>query len=234
MLGLIAGVQFFRNATIDGVIFTVVAIAVVVDATGILPRSERTFRAPRLIVLLPVAAAVAAVLIIAPRHGVVVGILIVAIGVGAVVIAWPNRAPGDRDIWTTPTRRAGIVWSVVALAACAWELTMYLLGTFTSGGRETGPALSDMLDPLADQPVGTVLLAAAWVAVGLFSFAGWRLSDAQLAPARPGGRGRFARGLARAQATAPLPSTASRRSKSSSIPASIPEASIASQASFDA
>ncbi len=142
MLGLIAGVQFFRNATIDGVIFTVVAIAVVVDATGILPRSERTFRAPRLIVLLPVAAAVAAVLIIAPRHGVVVGILIVAIGVGAVVIAWPNRAPGDRDIWTTPTRRAGIVWSVVALAACAWELTMYLLGTFTSGGRETGPALS--------------------------------------------------------------------------------------------
>ncbi len=168
VLGLIAGVQFFRAATIDGVIFTVVAIALVMDATGILPRSERTYRAPRLALLLPIAAAVAAVLILAPRHGIVVGILIVAIGVGAVVIAWPNRAPGNRDIWTTPTRRAGMVWSVVALAACVWELTMYLLGTFTSGGRETYPALSDLLDPLADQPVGTVVLAAAWVAFGVF------------------------------------------------------------------
>ncbi|MEQ1737185.1 MAG: hypothetical protein ABL886_12375, partial [Rhodoglobus sp.] len=102
------------------------------------------------------------------RHGAVVGIFIVTIGVGTVIIAWPNRTPSDRDLWTAPTRRAGIAWSVVALAACVWELTMYLLGTFATGGRGTYPALSDLLDPLADQPVGTVLLAAGWVAVGVF------------------------------------------------------------------
>lgn len=168
VLCLIGGVQFFRGAWIDGAIFSVVAAAIVVDATGLLPHAIRERRRPRVAVLLPLAGLCTVVLVLAPRHGLVAGLLVVAIGIAAVITAWPNRPASDRDQWTPATRRAGVAWSVVALAACVWELTMYLLGTFTSGGRAAFPALSDLIDPLADLPLGKVAVAAAWVAAGVF------------------------------------------------------------------
>ncbi|MEQ1736109.1 MAG: hypothetical protein ABL886_06885, partial [Rhodoglobus sp.] len=45
ILLIIAGVQFFRGANLDGAIFATIALALLVDATGILPRSERAWRA---------------------------------------------------------------------------------------------------------------------------------------------------------------------------------------------
>jgi hypothetical protein len=165
---LVGGVQFFRGAWIDGTIFAVAAAALIVDATGLLPPAVRALPRLRAALLVLAAAACAVVLVIAPRHGVVVGVLLAVIGVAAVVIAWPNRPPSDRDRWTPATRRAAVAWSVVALAACVWELTMYLLGTFSSAGRSVFPALSDLINPLADQPIGRVLLTAGWVGAGVF------------------------------------------------------------------
>lgn len=125
---LTAIVQFYRDAPLDGTVFGAVAVALIVDALRILPDVPSLPR-PGLLPVLIGAGAVAALLILSPRHGVVDGIVLVGVGVVALPVAWAGLRPaaprqrGPRPGEAAAVRRTAILWAGVGLATCAWELT---------------------------------------------------------------------------------------------------------------
>ncbi len=165
ILAIIAGVQYFRGAYIDAAIFSVVIVLLLVDATGRIP-SPRPVARPAAAPLLLGAAALAALLILAPRHGILAGTVLALVGIGLLVLEWPDPPPSERTAWTPATARTATVWACVAVAACLAELAQYLLGTFGAGGRAEHPALSDVLDPLVDTSAGKIAFVVVWLAVG--------------------------------------------------------------------
>ena len=62
--------------------------------------------------------------------------------------------------------RAAIAWTILGLALVLWELAMYFLGC-GQDGRTAFPALSDILDPILNNPIGRFLGVVAWLAGGV-------------------------------------------------------------------
>jgi hypothetical protein len=175
ILILTAGFQLYRgDAIADGIVFLSMAVALIIGETGIVRRLDGRMIKPRRVVVAIVLAIDAAVLVLTPRHGYADGIVIAVTGVLVFLVAWPNDAPTDEDAgevaarepWTPRLTRAAIAWAILGIAFCAWELAMYFLG-YGQDGRTAFPALSDILDPVLDNPIGRLLGAAAWLAGGI-------------------------------------------------------------------
>ena len=169
--------QFNRGAIADGIVFVGLAVALVADALRWLPPVRtREWILPRRALLLALAVA-AVVLALTPRHGLADGVVLAVSGILALVVTWPDHPRGANPQeakrqqpptpWTKRMTRSAILWSSVGVAACLWELTMYLLGTFQPAGRNDFPALSDLLDPLLQSPVARILFVAAWLLGGV-------------------------------------------------------------------
>jgi hypothetical protein len=161
---IIAAVQVVRGEAFDATLFAVVAVLLALDLTGVLPEPPAV-RLP----LAPVIAAgvvVVGALTLAPRHGVVAGLIVAAVGIAGAVIAWtPTRAtvPPDR----ARLRRGAVLWAGVAVALCLWELSSFLLGRDTEAAKLAHPAVSDLLDPALDDWAGRLVFAVLWVAAGI-------------------------------------------------------------------
>ena len=168
ILILTGGFQFYRAATPDGAVFIAMAIALIVGETGILSRLDGKGLRPRRLVVAIALAVDAAVLVLTPRHGYADGIAIAVTGLLVFLVAWPNEPSGDTapDPRVPRMTRAAIAWAILGIAFCIWELAMYFLG-YGQDGRTAFPALSDILDPVLDNPIGRLLGAAAWLAGGI-------------------------------------------------------------------
>jgi hypothetical protein len=181
---LITGtVQFVRDAPWDGVIFLTVAAVLTVDAVRPLPSWPRP-RVARAVVVWLIVVGAALLLVVTPRHSVGEGIVAIAIGLTALVFAWPDRPAEPRVADDRTLRRTGVLWAVTALAVCVWELTSFVLGRTMPGGVIEHPAVSDLVNPLLDLNWGHALFAAAWLAFGALLLVPWR------GRARDVGRGR--------------------------------------------
>ena len=171
---LITGtVQFVRNAPWDGVIFLTVAAVLAVDVVRPLP-SWRRPRVGRKFVVWLVVAAVGLLLVLMPRHGVGEGIVAIAIGLTALLFAWPDRPASPRVADDRTIRRTGVLWAITALAVCVWELTSFVLGRVMPGGVVEHPAISDLINPVLDVDWGHAVFAAAWLAFGVLLLVPWR------------------------------------------------------------
>lgn len=167
VLAVIAGMQLLREVPVDAAVFALVALLLALDAAGLLPALPARPRIPPLL-LLGVGAAVAAALALAPRHGAAAGAAVAAAGIAAAVLAWPDpggRADPGRD--PAPLRRAIAGWGLVLLGLALLELVSFLLGRATAETKQAHPAISDLLDPVLDHPLGQAVFAAAWVAAGI-------------------------------------------------------------------
>lgn len=161
-------VQIIRRQWIDTAIFGAAALLLAADAAGLFPGGRPRAR-PRLRVLLGAAAVCLVVLSLAPRHGVLATVTMLAIGVGAVVVAWPPLSePRPPSRWPRPLRRLGIAWAVIWIIACIWELIEFILGGLGPQERVMFPALSDLLDPIVTPGLGQAVFAAGWLAIGIF------------------------------------------------------------------
>lgn len=169
ILILTGGFQLYRgDAIADALVFLTMAVALIVGETGILRGLDGHALKPRRLVVGIILGADALVLVLTPRHGIFDGIAIAVTGVLVFLVAWPNDAPSEDapDPWTPRLKRAAIAWAILGIAFCVWELAMYFLG-YGQDGRTMYPALSDILDPVLDNPFGRVLGAAAWLAGGV-------------------------------------------------------------------
>jgi hypothetical protein len=160
--------QFYRGAVADGIVFLAMAAALLVGETGILNRFDRLYWRPRRVVVIIALVIAAAVLVLTPRHGLADGAVVVASGVLVFVVAWPNPPVSDTqpDAWSTRLTRSALAWAIIGIAFCIWELGMYFLG-LNAAGRTEFPALSDLLDPILDNPIGRLLAVVAWLAGGV-------------------------------------------------------------------
>jgi hypothetical protein len=176
ILVAIGSFQLFRGAIVDALVFLVIAAALLLDAFGTLRsietrrRSVNRWFVHRWFVIVAIVVS-AIVLIVAPRHGIADGVLVVVIGLLALGYAWPDPAvrppAAQAPVTGVAFARSVWLWASVGIVACLWELAMYLLGNFLPGGRASHPALSDVLDPAVDTLVGRILFTAAWLLGGL-------------------------------------------------------------------
>jgi hypothetical protein len=191
VLAAVAGVQVSRRAWPDSIVLLTVLGVLVVDLTGSLRHGTATAShgGPAII---GAAVLVGLVLFVAPRHGTVAGLAVVASGAAALAYAWPARADdddraagnrvagsrvardrvagdtaGDRPARDRPTSRTAFAWSAAWIAACLWELAMFILGSHETDGRNLYPAASDILDPLLDNPLAKALFVVVWLAAGV-------------------------------------------------------------------
>jgi hypothetical protein len=172
ILAITAFVQFVRAAPLDGVVFAVIAVALLVDAVGLGPRLRPISR-PGMLPVLVGALAAAALLILTPRHGVVDGIVLVVVGAAAAPVAWAGLQPGrertrgPRPGGAAEVRRTAILWAAAGVATCLWELTSFVLGRALPEQKAQHPAISDLLDPALHQFWFRALFVVGWLALGL-------------------------------------------------------------------
>jgi len=165
----IAVVQLARGQWGDAAIFAVAGVLLIAESTGLLSMLERIAR-PGIDVVVVGAAVAALALTLAPRHSVTAGAAMIGVGVAALTAAWPPSRSTERApiAWPSAVRRLAWSWTVVWLVACFWEVAQVTLGGSTPGGRAAHPALSDIVNPLLDLPLGKVVFVVAWVALGVF------------------------------------------------------------------
>jgi hypothetical protein len=168
ILFLTSAFQFYRGAVPDAIVFVAMAAALIAGETGILSRFDGRRWQPRRILVIIALGIAAIVLVFTPRHGLADGVVVVASGVALFVIAWPNPSAAESatEPWTTRLTRSALAWASVGIAFCIWELGMYFLG-LNAAGRTEFPALSDLLDPILNNPIGRAIGVAAWLAGGV-------------------------------------------------------------------
>ncbi len=155
--------QVFRGAPVDGAFFLLLAAVLVVDELGLV--ALPAVRTPRLAVLAATAIVLGTLMVLAPRHGLVEGLIVSGIGLTVLLLAWPDPRPADAA--RAPLRRAGILWAVVAVAACLIEVVSFLLGVPSEAAKFAHPSISLLLDPALDTIEGRVVFTALWLVVGI-------------------------------------------------------------------
>lgn len=155
--------QLFRGAPIDGAFFLTVAAILVADEFGLV--ALPAVRMPSLGVLAGAAGVLGTLMVLAPRHGLVEGLIVSSIGLTVLLFAWPNPRPMDAA--RTPLRRAGILWAVIGVAASLIEVASFLLGMPSAAAQFDHPSISLLLDPALDTIEGRIVFTALWLVMGV-------------------------------------------------------------------
>jgi hypothetical protein len=100
-------------------------------------------------------------------------VIVVGIGLSIIPFAWPNHASSSTDASVarpdTPSRaikRAAVLWSILGVSLCLWELGSFFLGMPSPTAEYAHPPLSDLIGPLLDDPFGRAVGAALWLLGG--------------------------------------------------------------------
>lgn len=159
--------QVFRGAPIDGAFFLAVAVVLLADEFGlvVLPAVGPPFGRVGRSILAGVAAVLGALMVLAPRHGLVEGLIVSAIGLTVLLFAWPDPRPADAA--PASLRRAGILWAIIAVAVCLIEVVSFLLGVPSEAAKFAHPSISLLLDPALDTIEGRIVFTALWLVVGI-------------------------------------------------------------------
>jgi len=173
VLAIMSAFQLWRGAYVDGVLFSILTILLVVDTiTG---RRIKLLRspvvAPRWVITL-VIGALALVLMIAPRHGMVDLITMVVVGVAVFILGWAPARPRT-PLPAKAYRRSAITWAVLGVALCVWEALMFILATVMPHREFEFPTVSVLLDPFLEWWPGKVIFIGLWLVAGLALLRVW-------------------------------------------------------------
>lgn len=174
VLALTAAFQFGRGAPVDGAVFAGASVLLTLDTLGLLPPLA-AIRLPARWVLLSVALVCAAVLIVAPLAGTVAGACIVLIGFACMPFVWPGDvrqgAPAgvsaDTPARHRVLRRTGVLWAVLAVLVCLWELAAFFLGAPSSAAELVHPTISALIEPFVAWPWGKPIFVVLWLLGGI-------------------------------------------------------------------
>jgi hypothetical protein len=171
VLIITAAFHVVRGAPVDAAIYAVGAVVLVFDALGWLriplrmPADRDTVS--RRIIAGTLIAVASLTLGVTRLYSPADTAIVVGLGVLLLPVAWADRPPGRPEPLAAVVRRTAIVWSVVIVAGCLWEIGVFFLGRDLTGSETAFPALSDLLDPVLAWPPARVLLVACWLLGGL-------------------------------------------------------------------
>lgn len=152
-----------RGAPIDGIFFLAVAGILIFGELGWLSLGRITV--PKTSVLLVGACILGVLMVLAPRHGIIEGIIVSAIGLTVLLLSWQNHQ--SRSSEARAIKSAKILWAVVALMVCVIEVTSFLMGLPSADAMFAHPSISLLLDPMLDTPEGRIVFTALWLAIGI-------------------------------------------------------------------
>lgn len=156
--------HLLRGAPVDAVFFLVIAAVLVADAAGWVRLHGTT--QPRLGWLLGAAAVLGALMVFSARHGVVEGLIVSAIGLCVLRFTWDSpREPGPSSV---ALRRSAILFTIVGVIGCLWEVTSYLLGVPSAAAKFDHPSGSLLLDPFVGTIEGRIVFTALWLLGGIW------------------------------------------------------------------
>lgn len=172
VLGLMASFQLWRGAWVDGTLFAMLVGVLVIDR---ITRGQiRIFSTPPAMHrrwIFAGAALAAVILSVAPRHSDLDLVVVSAVGVGVLVLAWtpaPDTPEHPRRAYT----RAAVWWSVLAVGLCLWEAIAFVLSQYVS--EPDFPTVSVLLDPLLEWEIGRSAFTLLWLSGGLWLLRVWR------------------------------------------------------------
>lgn len=173
---IMASFQTWRGAIVDGVLFYTVVVLLLTDRIvgerWVALRRLRTL--PRWAVWSGGGLA-AVVLTVAPRHGTIVFVVMVAIGIGMLALAWGGRSR-LAHLDSVALRRSARTWGALGVGLCLWEAIAFVLSVTLPGGVEAYPTVSVLLDPVLQNILGQGLFVALWLLAGVGLITIWRRS----------------------------------------------------------
>lgn len=158
--------HFFRGAPIDGLFFLAITVLLIADALGWVRIRLPAMRLPRLTTLIGLAVVLGALLVLAPRHGLVEGLIVSAIGVSVLVIAWESG--GEQAEKSLALRKALVLFTAVGVFGCLTEVSSYLLGLASPEAMFEHPSISLLLDPFVGTSPGRIIFTGLWLAAGIW------------------------------------------------------------------
>jgi len=81
---------------------------------------------------------------------------------------------GAADSMPPAIRRSAILWSVIAVTCCLWEVAAFLLGLPSPEAEFDHPSISELLDPVLGTIQGRIAFTTLWLLVGVALLAGAR------------------------------------------------------------
>lgn len=161
-------VQLVRAQWFDAAVFLGVAALLAIDTIR-RPTGDRgparSFATPDRRWLWGGAALVGVLACLSPRHSPLMQLLVCAVGVAALALAW-LRGSAPAAPWSPGLRRLGWAWGTIVILGCLWELAQFIVGLVHP--QDPAFALSNLLDPLLASWPGRVVFIALWVAGGCF------------------------------------------------------------------
>lgn len=166
VLTIMASFQTWRGAYIDGVLFYAIVAMLVIDRLtgGRIRLLKQPVIVPK-VVTVGITGTLALVLIVAPRHGWIDLVTMVAIGVTVLILAW-EPAPNRRELPEKALKRSALLWSMLAVGLCVWEALAFILSVTMPIGTDF-PTVSVLLDPALENLWGRIFFVVLWLAGGL-------------------------------------------------------------------
>ena len=173
VLTIMASFQTWRGAYIDGVLFYAIVAMLIIDRVtgGRIRVLKQPVTAPK-VVTLGITGTLALVLIVAPRHGWIDLVTMVAIGVTVLILAW-EPAPARRELPEKALKRSALIWSSLAVGLCVWEALAFILSV-TMPEDDNFPTVSVLLDPALENLRGRIFFVVLWLAGGLGLLRFWQ------------------------------------------------------------
>lgn len=171
--------QIYRGAPVDGVFFLGAGLALLADAAGWLGALD-SYRLPRVrrAVAVTLGVIVVAIITFAPQWGLADLVVVGVVGATALIVAWRNddtsamqtpeeRSADESSALQRAMRRSAVLWAAAGIFLCLWELFMFFLARPSAAAEAAHPVLSDLIDPIAANPLGRAVCAAVWIVSGV-------------------------------------------------------------------
>lgn len=159
------GLQFFRGAWEDAVIFTLATGLVLGAGTIWLHQdwdSNKAISGRQIDLGLGL---LGALFIITPRHTVLGLAAVILVAPVLVALLWGNHR-GPRGQATDRIKRSRFIWVTWAVVTALWEFAANVLGQL-EGNLYSFPTISVLLDPLLDNLFGKTGFVVVWILVGV-------------------------------------------------------------------
>ena len=173
VLTIMASFQTWRGAYVDGILFySLVAVLVIDRLTGGRIRIMKQPIVATKVVTLGITGTLALILVLAPRHGWVDLVTMVAIGVVVLILAW-EPAPAKRQLPLKAIKRSALVWAILGVGLCLWEALAFIFSVTMPNGDLNYPTISVLLDPFVENTWGRLFFVGLWLAAGLALLKFW-------------------------------------------------------------